>query len=59
MIGKRTAARNLDQRCDSAPGRDEHARAVTGRSPWLSMPLGTPLTDITFAIAEIRINKTQ
>ena len=33
MIGKRTAARNLDQLCDSAPCHEEHARRATGRSP--------------------------
>ena len=30
MIGKRTAARNLDQLCDSAPCHEEHARRATG-----------------------------
>ena len=33
MIGKRTAARNLDHRYDAAPPCEEHARRVTGRSP--------------------------
>jgi hypothetical protein len=54
MIGKRTAARNLDQRCDSALRREEHARNLTRRSPRLSMPLDRALADIKLGIAEIR-----
>jgi hypothetical protein len=46
MIGKRTAARYLDQRCDLAPRREAHARTVTGRSPRLTMPLDRALADI-------------
>jgi hypothetical protein len=39
MIGKRTAARNLDQLCDSASRREEHARGRLGGHRQLSMGL--------------------
>jgi hypothetical protein len=53
MIGKRTAARNLDQRCE------KHARRVTGgANRRLSMPLDGALADIEFGITEMRIKKT-
>jgi hypothetical protein len=57
MIGKPTAARNLDQRRGSVLRREERARSVTQRSPRLSMPLHRALLDIKLGIAEILIKK--
>jgi hypothetical protein len=59
MIGKRTAARNLDQLCDSASLREEHARGRLGAHRQLSMGLDRALADIEFGVTEIRIKKTQ
>ena len=59
MIGKPTAACNLDQRSDSAPRRVDHARRRLGVHRRLSMGLDRALADIEFGITEIRIKKTQ
>jgi hypothetical protein len=59
MIGKPTAARNLDQRCPlgASPQSTREGRLDGHRR--FSMRLGRALVDIELRITEIQIMKTQ
>jgi hypothetical protein len=59
MIGKRTAARNLDQLATWRLATRSTREGRLGAHRRLSMGLDRALADIEFGITEIRIKKTQ